>query len=173
MRTRVSLKYFVNTCRIKEWGEKIKRRDLIQKTNKYKHGCQQYETIRSFGECIYAGKIAIDEAEEDQTNLLKSIVEFSEKFRPRTKQGKDKKEILIKVHILFMKDENLNAFKSGIFSIQSTQGKRVNILTPKQILQRLPIAFVQVKTSNTSETLLNEIRQIIYSSKSLRKCITI
>ena len=72
-----------------------------------------------------------------------------------------------------MKDENLNAFKSGIFSIQSTQGKRVNILTPKQILQRLPIAFVQVKTSNTSETLLNEIRQIIYSSKSLKKCITI
>ena len=33
----------------------------------------------------------------------------------------------------------------------------------KQILQRLPIALGQVKTVNTSENLLNEIRQIIYS----------
>ena len=29
--------------------------------------------------------------------------------------------------------------------------------------QRLPIAVVQVKAGNTSENLLNEIRQIIYS----------
>ena len=32
-----------------------------------------------------------------------------------------------------------------------------------QMFQRLPIAFAQVKTGNTSENLLNEIRQIIYS----------
>ena len=31
------------------------------------------------------------------------------------------------------------------------------------MLQRLPIALGQVKTVNTSENLLNEIRQIIYS----------
>ena len=31
------------------------------------------------------------------------------------------------------------------------------------MLQRLPIALAQVKASNTSENLLNEIRQIIYS----------
>ena len=30
------------------------------------------------------------------------------------------------------------------------------------MLQRLPIALVQVKTGNTSENVLNEIRQIIY-----------
>ena len=35
-------------------------------------------------------------------------------------------------------------------------------LTPGQILQRLPIALTQVKTSNTSEKLLKEIRQVIY-----------
>ena len=29
--------------------------------------------------------------------------------------------------------------------------------------QRLPIALAQVKTGNTTENLLNEIRQIIYS----------
>ena len=31
------------------------------------------------------------------------------------------------------------------------------------MLQRLPIALTQVKAGNTSENLLNEIRQIIYS----------
>ena len=41
--------------------------------------------------------------------------------------------------------------------------KRIEILTPKQMLQRLPIALSQVKAGNTSETLLNEIRQTIYS----------
>ena len=42
-------------------------------------------------------------------------------------------------------------------------GERLKILTPKQMLQRLPIAVAQVKADNTSENLLNEIRQITYS----------
>ena len=37
------------------------------------------------------------------------------------------------------------------------------MLTTDEMVQRLPIALVQVKTGNTSENLLNEIRQIIYS----------
>ena len=39
----------------------------------------------------------------------------------------------------------------------------LKILTPKQMLQRLPIALTQVKASNSSEIILNEIRQILYS----------
>ena len=46
---------------------------------------------------------------------------------------------------------------------KSIHGEGLKILTPKQILQRLPIALAQVKAGNTSENLLNEIRQIIYS----------
>ena len=53
----------------------------------------------------------------------------------------------------------LNAFKSGIFPVKEKQGKRLKILTPKQMLQRLPIALAQVKASNTSENLLSEIRK--------------
>ena len=37
-------------------------------------------------------------------------------------------------------------------------GEGFKILTSKQILQRLPIAFAQVKVGNNSESLLNEIR---------------
>ena len=44
-----------------------------------------------------------------------------------------------------------------------TKGKGLKVLTPKQMLQRLPIALAQVKAGNNSENLLNEIRQIGYS----------
>ena len=37
------------------------------------------------------------------------------------------------------------------------------ILTPKQMLQRLPIASAQIKAGNNSQSFLNEIRQIVYS----------
>ena len=50
-----------------------------------------------------------------------------------------------------------------IFPIKATKGEGLKILTPKQMLQRLPIALAQVKAGDTSENLLNEIRQIIYS----------
>ena len=53
-----------------------------------------------------------------------------------------------------------------------TEGKGLKILTPKQTLQRLPIVLAQVKAGNNSESLLNEIRQIIYSlyqSKQITK----
>ena len=39
----------------------------------------------------------------------------------------------------------------------------MKILSPEQMLQRLPIALAQVKVGNTSEDLMNKIRQIIYS----------
>ena len=39
----------------------------------------------------------------------------------------------------------------------------VKILTPKQMLQRLLITLAKIKAGNTSENLLNETRQIIYS----------
>ena len=42
--------------------------------------------------------------------------------------------------------------------------KQLKILTPQKMLQRLPIALAQTKAGNTSENLLNEIRQIIYYS---------
>ena len=53
-----------------------------------------------------------------------------------------------------------------------TLGKGLKILTPKQMLQRLPIALAQLKAFNNSESLLNEIRQIVYSlhqSKQITK----
>ena len=55
---------------------------------------------------------------------------------------------------------------------QTTKGKGLKILTPKQLLQRLPITLAQEKAGNNSENSLNEIRQIVYSlyqSKEITK----
>ena len=52
------------------------------------------------------------------------------------------------------------------------EGTGLKILTPKQMLQRLPIALVQIKAGNNSRSLLNKIRQIVYSlyqSKEITK----
>ena len=157
---------------IKKWEERIKQKDLMYRANKYKYNFQQYETIRSFGEGTYADKITKDEDAEDQSILLKNIVEFNEKFRTKTKECKDKKRDTYKSACVLYEGQELtfHAFRSGIFQIKSTQGEghpselatRLKILNPKQMLQRLPIALGQVKAGNTSENLLNEIRQIIY-----------
>ena len=42
------------------------------------------------------------------------------------------------------------------------KGKGLKILTPNQMLKRSPIALAQIKAGNNSESLLNEIRQIVY-----------
>ena len=46
---------------------------------------------------------------------------------------------------------------------QVSDRKHIKILTPKKMLQRLPITLALKKSKNTFENLLNEIRQIIYS----------
>ena len=56
--------------------------------------------------------------------------------------------------------------------MKATKGTGLKILTPKQILQRLPLALSQVKAGNNSENLLHEIRQIVcslYQSKESTK----
>ena len=52
------------------------------------------------------------------------------------------------------------------------EGTGLKISTPKQMFQRLRKALAQIKASNNSQSLLNEIRQIVYSlyqSKEITK----
>ena len=56
--------------------------------------------------------------------------------------------------------------------VKEQEGTGLKILTPNQMLKRLPIALAQVKAGNNLESLLNEIRQIVYSlyrSKEITK----
>ena len=60
------------------------------------------------------------------------------------------------------------AWVARIACIAKVSGRKVfdhtqlKILTPKQMLQRLPISLAQVKAGKTSENLLDEIKKIIY-----------
>ena len=46
---------------------------------------------------------------------------------------------------------------------QNQQGKGLKILTPNQMLNKLPITLAQLKAGNNSEKLKNEIKQLLYS----------
>ena len=72
----------------------------------------------------------------------------------------------LKDYIEMLSDANYDAKQN------ETKGAGLKILTPKQMLQRLPIALAQIKAGKNSENLLNEIRQIVYSlyqSKQITK----
>ena len=75
--------------------------------------------------------------------------------------------------IIFFRDYGKMVLDASYKSKENeNKGKGLKILTPKQMLQRLPIALAQVKAGNNSERLLNEIRQIVYSlyqSKQITK----
>ena len=45
--------------KLKTWENKIKRKGLKYETNKYIYDFQQFETIRSFGNSVYTGKVEI------------------------------------------------------------------------------------------------------------------
>ena len=58
------------------------------------------------------------------------------------------------------------------FNEQIKWGQGLKILTPNQMLSRLPISLAQLKTGNNSKKLKNEIRQLLYAlytSKKLTK----
>ena len=54
----------------------------------------------------------------------------------------------------------LNEFTSRASEARCKKGTGLKTLTHKQTHQRLPIALVQIKAGNNSQSLLNEIRQM-------------
>ena len=134
-------------------------------TIKYVYDFQQVQTIRPFRDNIYNGKITISEDDKKQSSLLSSILECNNKTRPKSKVDKEKNNSTYESANALYEGQKLTlyAFKSEKFSLKLTHGKGLKISSPNQMPQRLSIELAQVKAGNTSENLLNEIRQIIYS----------
>ena len=156
--------------KIKEIEKDFDREKLIYKTNKHTYDFRKFNTIRTFGEDIYEGKITLEEADESQSDLLDEIKKFNDKTRLKVFKHSQIKEITLNNLNNFYEAREmvLNGFKNKIFLTKSTgtglfntDNSKLKILTPKQMLQRLPIALAQVKVGNNLENLLNEIRQII------------
>ena len=100
-------------------------------------------------------------------------MEFNNESRPKTKEGKmEKRKTFESATALYEGRElTFNAFKSKIFLLKGSPGKRLKKLTCKGMLQRSPIALVQLDSGNTSENLLNEIRKITYSLYQAKEII--
>ena len=76
-------------------------------------------------------------------------------------------------------NEKVHNIKNAVENIldandKNQERKGLKILTPDQMLSKLPISLAQLKAGNNSEKLKNEIRQLLYSlhrSNKLSKTI--
>ena len=167
--------------KIKELEKQVDRSRMVYKGTNKTYDFRNYKTIRAFGNEIRNNVISLDTANIEQANLLSYISDFI-KTKPRDPEKRRLRSDVLNSMTGLVKGREmvLTAFKSGIFQVskESQEGEGVNeseqikILTPNQMLKRLPIALAQVKAGNNSESLLNEIRQIVYSlyrSKEITK----
>ena len=125
---------------------------------------------------IKKGKISMDKAIEQQYNFRRylNLIRIGNK-------NNNQKRTLANINVFYNARDNaiqvihdygrmiLDAREQALIE---QEGEGLKILTPNQMLKRLPIALAQVKAGNNSESLLNEIRQIVYSlyrSKEITK----
>ena len=159
--------------KLKKKKKTIGRKNLIYTPKNKSYSFKNFRTIRAFGNDINDGTITLEEAEKDQSSLVNEVTRFNSSTRPKMlERRQNKKESLENLKALYTgRQKVLDAFQSGISSMHKTEGagfsdhRQINLktITPKQMLQRLPIVLAQVKAENISENLLNEMRQIVYS----------
>ena len=114
---------------------------------------------------IKEGKISIQEAKDQQQNYYSYLNTIR-----RGNKNASQKRTLANINILFNARDNAIKFYEDYSSMileakklaREQEGTGLKILTYNQMLKRLPIALAQIKAGNNSESLLNEIRQIVY-----------
>ena len=122
---------------------------------------------------IRDGNISLTKAEENQEDFKKEIDQITlgnpqhkEKYQLDTiKSVKNLYNSRQKIIDLFNDSAKIRSEAIYISKQNETEqgGTGLKMLTPKQMLQILSIALAQAKAGNTSENLLNQIRQIAYS----------
>ena len=134
--------------RIEEIEKKVDRNRMVYKGTNKTYDFRNFKTIRAFGNEIRNNIISLDTANIEQANLLSYIYDFTKKTKPQDlEQRKLRSDVLNSVtELVNGREMVLTAFKSGIFQVskESQEGKGLKILTPNQMLKRLPIALVQV-----------------------------
>ena len=120
---------------------------------------------------------------ETSTQLTKNLFEikdkkknndFVEEIKKRWSKLKDDIEEMSEDEKKIEEPDKILEFVEKIlkFNEQNQQGKGLKILTPNQMLSRLPISLAQLQAGNNSEKLKNEIRQLLYflyCSKNMTK----
>ena len=101
-----------------------------------------------------------------ETKGVKENKELVEEIRNRWSNLKDEIKKMSREEIKNEKPNDILGIVNEIIDfnkeIQNQAGKRPNLLTPNQMLSRLPITLAQLNAGNNSEKLKNEIRQLLY-----------
>ena len=107
----------------------------------------------------------VEQEQENFRSELNEITRGSNKSQTQLDTIKNAKNLYNSRQkiIDLLNDNSRIRFEAIYKAIKKITGTGLKILTPKQVLQRLPIALAQVKAGNYSDSLLNEIRQIVYS----------
>ena len=128
----------------------------------------EYKDSKELFNVIKNNQIKFSEVKNKQNEFLNKLSNI--KIGKKTIEQKETINNLEKFYL--SREEVINFFRDYIEMLSDanydakqneTEGKGLKILTPKQMLQRLAIALAQVKAGNNSESLLNEIKQIVYS----------
>ena len=115
---------------------------------------------------IKKGELKLETAKDYQKNLFEDI-----KYIRKANKSAEQKKILANLNMFYSARNSAIKFLEHYGSMileakrlaREQEGTGLKILTPSQMLKRLPIALAQVKAGIHSESLLNEIRQIVYS----------
>ena len=130
-----------------------------------KHDFGVSEDPITFLNDIKNGKISLDEAKNKQQNYL-NYLNIIRRGNKNANQRKTLTNINIRFNarnnaVKFIEDYGSMILEAKKLARQEDEG--LKILTPNQMLKRLPITLAQIKAGNNSESLLNEIKQIAYS----------
>ena len=77
--------------KILEIGKTVDREQLVYRASEYIYSFQNFRTI-TFGRDIYNEEITLKEAEEEQSNLLNKIRNFSDKTKPEDEEEKTERK---------------------------------------------------------------------------------
>ena len=95
-----------------------------------------------------------EEKNKIQVNLIKSGLRyFKEEIKDMSKEEKETERT----------NEIVNIVEKILEFNRQQSGQGLKILTPDQMLNRLPISLAQLNAINNSEKLKDEIRQLLYS----------
>ena len=159
--------------KITDLDKKVNSDDLIYryKGNTADVKFDKFDNALDIIDKIRDGKIDLADVKNNQEKFKSYLGEI--KKGNKKHRSKVQKNTLYNIKMLYKARKEAIKFYDDYSSMMSeakckakqnrTEGTGLKILTPKQMLQRLPIALAQVKAGNNSENFLNKIRQIVYS----------
>ena len=115
---------------------------------------------------IEKGRITLQEAKNTEQDYLDYL-----NIIQKGNKNAEQKRALTNINMFYNARNNAVKFIEDYGSMildakklaREQEGTGLKILTPNQMLKRLPIALAQIKAGINSESLLNELRQIVYS----------